>query len=228
VRVVLSFLTIGVLVAAFYLAAHPVPSNWIPWRFPVLDEKPTPFAHLQINRLRLDREACLATLRQASTLRVEPQADHVKGDSCGFTNVVRAEDTPVDYNIQPITTCALMAALYWWNREIEALAIRELGSSIDRIEQIGTYACRNVNSRITGSRSQHATANAIDIAGFVLADGRSIVVSRHWQKDGPEGRFLKAAHDAACTYFNGVLGPNYNTLHADHFHLDLGGYLICR
>lgn len=176
----------------------------------------------------MDRAACLATLNDAAALEVEPQADHVRGISCGFTNVVRATDTPSDFNRQPIATCALIAALYWWNLEVDNLAIRELGSPIGRIDQLGTYACRNVNSLVTGSRSQHATANAIDIAAFVLEDGRRIAVQQHWGTDGAEGRFLKATRDAACSYFNGVLGPNYNKLHADHFHLDLGRYLICR
>ncbi|MBU2089188.1 MAG: extensin family protein, partial [Alphaproteobacteria bacterium] len=36
------------------------------------------------------------------------------------------------------------------------------------------------------------------------------------------------ARDSACRYFNTVLGPEYNTAHADHFHLDLGKSRICR
>ena len=97
-----------------------------------------------------------------------------------------------------------------------------------RIDQLGTYACRNVNSAASGRRSQHATANAIDIAGFRLADGRSISILDPGAEDTPEARFLAAARDEACRFFNVVLSPDYNRLHANHFHLDLGGFRMCR
>jgi hypothetical protein len=77
-------------------------------------------------------------------------------------------------------------------------------------------------------RSQHATANAVDIGAFTLADGRRIAVARHWQGDGPEARFLKAAHGRACRYFRVVLGPEYNAAHRDHFHLDRGPFSRCK
>jgi len=227
-KIIASLLTIAALIAALYVAAHPLPPNWIPWKIPVLDGASTPFAHLQINRLRLDRAACVTALSAASALTFEELADHEKGVSCGFTNVVRATSLPVPFNNQPVATCSLMAALYWWNERLQTLAIEHMGSPVARIEQLGTYACRNVNSRITGSRSQHATANAIDISAFHFADGRRIAVVKHWEGDGAEAQFLRAVHNSACRYFNGVLGPAYNKLHADHFHLDLGPYLICR
>lgn len=227
-RILLIVLTAGALAAAAYVAVNPLPPNWIPWKLPVLDAAPTPFAHLQINRLRLDREACTAVLDGAEDLTYAPQRDETKGSACSFTNVVRADEAPARFNISPIATCSLTASLYWWNRRIETLAIEILGSPVVRVEQVGTYACRNVNSRETGSRSQHATANAIDIEAFRLEDGRRISVVKNWGDDSAEGRFLKAAHGAACKLFNGVLGPDYNALHANHFHLDLGPYLICR
>ena len=52
--------------------------------------------------------------------------------------------------------------------------------------------------------------------------------STHWGKDTPEARFLTAARDEACRFFNVVLSPDYNRLHANHFHLDLGGFRMCR
>jgi hypothetical protein len=206
----------------------PIPRNWVPWKTPALDSPATVFAHMQINRLKIDSAACLAALQGASRLRFEPQADRKTGVSCEFSNVVRATELPVSFNYNPVATCSVMAALYWWQSELQTLAMLHLGSPVAHIDQMGTYACRNVNSRITGSRSQHAAANAIDIAAFTLADGRRISVLRNWDKDAAEGRFLKAAHKAACRYFNGVLGPDYNKLHHNHFHLDIGPYLMCR
>jgi hypothetical protein len=77
-------------------------------------------------------------------------------------------------------------------------------------------------------RSQHATANAIDVAAFTLEDGRKISVRRNWHGNSPESRFLRSVHDGACRYFRVTLGPAYNAAHADHFHLDRGIFWTCR
>ena len=107
-------------------------------------------------------------------------------------------------------------------------ARRVLGASVQRLEHYGSYACRNVYGREDGRLSQHATANALDLAGFVLADGRRITVARHWPGNGAEADFLQAIHRGACRFFNGVMGPEYNLAHADHLHLDRGPYRVCR
>jgi hypothetical protein len=77
-------------------------------------------------------------------------------------------------------------------------------------------------------RSQHAIANAVDIAGFVLADGRRIAVKGNWHADTAEGRFLRDVHRRACAYFRVVLGPDHNAAHHNHFHLDRGPLSRCR
>jgi hypothetical protein len=76
--------------------------------------------------------------------------------------------------------------------------------------------------------SEHATANALDISGFVLADGRRITLRAGWNAGGAEARFLRAARDGLCDFFRVVLGPDHNALHADHFHVDQGLFLSCR
>jgi hypothetical protein len=80
----------------------------------------------------------------------------------------------------------------------------------------------------SGRVSQHATANALDVAGFRLADGRRITVAADWADEGDEGRFLRAVRDGACRSFETVLGPEYNAAHRDHLHLDRGPYRVCR
>ena len=92
------------------------------------------------------------------------------------------------------------------------------------VETFGSYNCRNVagSSRL----SAHSTASAVDISGFVLADGRRIDLLDGW--DGPDGDFLRRIRDAACTWFGTTLGPEYNALHRDHFHLQDRGYGTCR
>jgi hypothetical protein len=81
-----------------------------------------------------------------------------------------------------------------------------------------------------GRWSEHATGNAIDIAGFVLEDGRRISVLGDWDGEDAEARFLRAVRDGACKSFATVLSPDYNAAHADHFHLDQDGRWsgVCR
>lgn len=97
--------------------------------------------------------------------------------------------------------------------------------------------------------SEHALANAIDITGFVTRDGRRVRVLDGWKKTrgvvpaaagaGPAGfddpppesaeaRFLRAVRDGACDVFRGVLGPDFNAAHRNHFHFDMGRHSVCR
>jgi hypothetical protein len=204
-----------------------IPPNFLPWSEVVLDARPGWFANVQLNSLSTDGAACRAALGRA-TMKFSVMADRKIGEDCGFTDVVRADSTPVAFSPRPVATCSLTAGLYWWQRRLDEIAQAELGTRIVRIDQLGTYACRNINSAAEGRRSQHATANAIDIAAFHTADGRVISVLKDYGKPTPEGRFLDAARDSACALFNIVLGPRYNRLHANHFHLDMGGFQMCR
>ncbi len=121
-------------------------------------------------------------------------------------------------------SCPVNAALVWWMRHrVQPAAEELLGSRVASLQQLGTYSCRRVNGSSTGRWSEHATANAIDIAGFTLEDGRSITLSADWSGDGTQDReaaFLRQVRDGACDVFGTVLSPEYNALHSDHFHLD--------
>jgi hypothetical protein len=198
--------------------------NSLPWKPIALDAPPRWLAHLQLNRLRKNREECRAALADAHTLTFRSLADRKIDDRCGFENVVRSEQSPVAFSPRVTATCALTAALYWYQRQLQPVAQATLHTPLTGITQLGTFSCRNVNGETGGNRSQHATANAIDIAGFRFADGSSVTVLKDYGKATPQGRFLDAAHDQACRLFNVVLGPRYNRLHANHFHLDMGGF----
>jgi hypothetical protein len=99
---------------------------------------------------------------------------------------------------------------------------------VSRIVHFGTYSCRNINHRTIGRRSEHASANALDVAGFVLADGTSVTVAQDWKGDSRKAALLRDLRDGACRFFDVVLGPDYNAAHRDHFHLDMGRYRACR
>jgi len=203
-----------------------VPPNMLPWKPVVLDAKPTLLAHIQLNELTHDPQACRFALAH-SRLAFHVLADRRSDDACGFSNVVQTDRSPIAFNENVVATCGLTAGLYWYQHRLEDIAQRDLHTAVTRIDQLGTFACRNVDSAKVGPRSQHATANAIDIAAFRLADGRVISVAKDYGKPTPAGRFLDDAHDAACGLFNTVLGPRYDRLHATHFHLDMGPDLIC-
>jgi hypothetical protein len=201
-----------------------IPARWLP---PDLTQPPGALAHLQLNGLSTDGAACRAVLGRAH-LKFTPLTDRVTGKGCGFTDVVRSDASQIAFNNRVTATCSMTAALTWYQQRLDALAQRDLAARIVRIDQLGTYSCRNINSAATGPLSQHATANAIDIAAFHLDDGRTISVLADYGKPTPEGQFLDDAHDAACGLFNIVLGPKYNRLHANHFHLDMGPFRFCR
>lgn len=203
------------------------PPNSLPWRPVELDQPPHWMTHWQIRRLHADPEQCRDALTRAK-IGFTPMADKQSGEACGFRNVVRTQKAPIAFSITPYATCAMTAGLIWYQNRLQALAQDYMNSRLVRIDQIGTYACRNINNAEDGNRSQHATANAMDISGFTFANGRTARIARDWGKDTPQGRFLAAAHTEGCGIFNAVLGPEYNKLHADHFHLDMGPAWICR
>ena len=127
-------------------------------------------------------------------------------------------------------SCPLAATFAAWVRNGAMPAARlYLRSELVKVESLGTYSCRNVNGAATGKLSEHASANAVDIAAFVLADGRRLTVKRDWNSADPEIRaFLLAIRTSACRRFKTVLSPDYNVQHADHFHLDMGRGPFCK
>jgi hypothetical protein len=109
----------------------------------------------------------------------------------------------------------------WVVNSIEPAARRIYGVPLVELKIAGSYACRPINHSSGGFLSEHGHANALDVSGFVLADGRRISVKGGWNGDYRERAFLRAVHDGACQEFTTVLGPEYNRLHHDHFHVDL-------
>lgn len=130
-------------------------------------------------------------------------------------------------NLGPVK-CRIAQAFGAWARYgVDRAARQILGSPLARIETMGSYACRN----IAGSnwRSAHATGNAIDVSGFVLADGTRIDLKSDWDRgSSAEREFLRVVHTSACTRFGVVLGPDYNAAHEDHFHLEGSDTEFCR
>jgi hypothetical protein len=175
-------------------------------------------------------DVCARTLKSPH-IDAQPIPDSPLKDGCGWTNSVRLVSAGgVRANFDKLTCEAAVALALWLEHEVQPLARQHLGQPVRSVRSYGGYACRNiVGSRFWGHvRSQHATANALDIGGFILANGRSISVRMHWYADSKEGRFLRAVHRSACRYFRVAIGPDYNAAHHDHFHLDRGPLSRCK
>jgi hypothetical protein len=95
------------------------------------------------------------------------------------------------------------------------------GARVVEIKQISAYSCRGMNGNSRAHISEHAFGNALDIAGFTLADGRHISVKDGWKGMSEEQGFLRAVQAAACQQFSTVLAPGSNVYHYDHIHVDL-------
>jgi hypothetical protein len=220
-----------------------VPDAWNPWAPLDVDAPPNLLTRFKLSRASSDRVACRVALEQA-TMRFASLDDRVTGPGCGFDNALRIERTSVGVGEPFALSCRAALSLAMWERHVlQQAAVAQLGSRVMSLEHYGSYACRNVYDDPGRRRSQHATADAFDIAGFVLQDGRRIRVVNDWMPHAGEAiaaaaptegsmaadaRFLRAVRDGACRYFDAVLGPDYNRAHADHFHFDRGAARICR
>ena len=181
---------------------------------------------------RPEARQCLANLGQTNA-SFTPLPDQYFGGGCSNLNTVRLSTLRGDFeqlgvsNLGPVA-CPLASAFAQWARfGVDRAARQILGSGLVRIETMGSYSCRNVAG--SGRRSAHATANAIDVAAFVLENGQRISVLDDW--DGgtrTEREFLRVVQDSACKRFGTVLGPAYNQAHRNHFHLEVSSSSFCR
>lgn len=175
---------------------------------------------------------CMAGLGAAGA-RYTPLPDRYYAPGCNTVQSVQLTGLAGDVgaitlaNIGPVT-CPVAQTLGAWARYgVDRAARQYLGSPIARIETMGSYSCRNVAG--TTRLSAHSRAEAIDISGFVLEDGRRISVKRDWEGGSKEERqFLRVVHQSACKRFGTVLGPDYNAAHADHLHVEGQGAKFCR
>ncbi|OYW55917.1 MAG: hypothetical protein B7Z29_06435 [Hyphomicrobium sp. 12-62-95] len=227
-RVFLVLLLAGATFAAMRL-------GWLPQRFspfpPIsLDERPSWFLDTRLAALRLDRPLCEAVLKEPH-ISATSIADQPYKDGCGWQNAVRFSQVGGAKIGAEKLTCEMAAAMALWiEHEVQPLALESFGARVVSIGDMGIFDCRNIvgNPLMKNIRSQHATANAIDISGFTLDGGRQISVLRDWSGRSKEAAFLKEIHRRACRYFRVALGPEYNAAHKNHFHFDRGAFSRCK
>ncbi|EHG7612471.1 extensin [Citrobacter sedlakii] len=205
-----------------------LPSYYNPFTPLGLTDPPNWLTKFKLQRLTKDQ--CQTLLQQANQRKLissQPVADSA-GD-CPLTDVVRVRDFgAVKLSSSFLASCplALSAALFV-EQQARPLTEQFMASRLTRIDHLGSFACRNIYHRPDARRSEHASAQALDISGFRLADGRNISVLRGWKQD-ESATWLRAMLSASCQYFGNGLGPEYNAAHANHFHLGMRGYGLCR
>jgi hypothetical protein len=126
--------------------------------------------------------------------------------------------------IKPVATlaCPIVSVLDRWLADsVQPAAQRWFGARVVEIRQISAYSCRGMNGDSRAHISEHAFGNALDIAGFTLADGRHVSVKEGWRGTPEEQGFLRDVQAAACQQFTTVLAPGSNVYHYDHIHVDL-------
>ncbi|MCD9116199.1 MULTISPECIES: extensin family protein [Pseudomonas] len=205
-----------------------LPPQWNPWAPLDVNLAPNLLTRFKLMALRNDPQLCDQALA-TSGLRTARQADSGANSTCPLTNVLRVQGGEVALSSSFLASCPLAVAFALFERHgLQPAAMAVYGQKVTRVDHLGSFACRNMYGRESGARSQHATASALDIAGFRLADGRTVSVLRDWPKDNADARFLRQARDGACDMFSVVLSPDYNAAHRNHFHLDVGPWWICR
>ncbi|WP_341367928.1 extensin family protein [Yoonia sp. BS5-3] len=233
IRGLAAFLFVGLLgFGAYQALMHPntpLPPQWNPVQPLSIDDPVTPITGWKLNRAVADGQSCLAVLNGHAAL--QPLTDFEASDQCHIRDRVALQGVGNARLNGLETRCAIALRMAMWERHsLQPAARNILGTALRDITQTGSYNCRTIR---TGSgpstrMSTHATADAIDISGFGFADGRQISLLQDWVGTDAEAAFLRAARDGACEWFRLTLSPDYNSLHADHFHLQSKGWGSCR
>jgi len=207
------------------------------WTRLSLDDPVGKSTRVKLAALREDPDECRALLGGIGDGDQPAPAGHA-GDNCGYVDGMRLlPEGTLSIRFVPaglVTSCPVAAALALWEREIvQPAAARHFGQPVSLIAHAGSYSCRRLYGRNEGEFSEHASANAVDILGFTLADGRTVAIQRHWPGSGADAAFLREIRNGACRLYATVLSPDYNAAHADHLHFDMArrgkrGWSMCR
>lgn len=139
----------------------------------------------------------------------------VKG--CGVEDPVKVTSIDGIRLSQPATIdCTTAVALKTWVQK----AMRPAFGSREVVELriAAHYICRTRNNVKGNKVSEHGRGKALDIAGFVFADGKS------WSIAGDYNKQIRKAHKNACGIFGTTLGPGSDGYHEDHLHFDTASY----
>jgi hypothetical protein len=218
---VLALLAFAAFLGWGYARNHP---EELPWTRLDLAQPVGAFTGRKLAALAGEGDACRNLLRRAG-IRFSALPPRGARGQCGYEDAVRlgrGGALAVAYRPAGLAaSCPVAAGLALWEWHfVQPAALRHFGVGVERIEHFGSFSCRRIYGRAEGAWSEHASANAVDIAAFRLADGRRISVAADWSGESEEARFLRDVRDGACRLFSTTLSPDYNAAHRDHLHLD--------
>jgi hypothetical protein len=182
-------------------------------------------------KLGIDISACLKRLQNLGVefTRLPPMAP---SQTCHVAAPldVTSLGSGVALTPQAILNCRTAEGLALWVRDSLVPASKKyLGAVPNKVVHDSAYVCRARNNAPGGRLSEHATANAVDIASIGFADRPPIAIGRG--SAASEKIFEMAIRRESCAFFTTVLGPGSNAAHATHFHFDAaerrGGYRLC-
>ncbi len=93
----------------------------------------------------------------------------------------------VDFRPAATLNCPMVAAVNTWlTDKLQPAAQKSFGSPVVRILTAASYDCRNRYGLAKAPISEHAFMNAIDVAGFVLENGKTVRVAEAWATPAPQ------------------------------------------
>ncbi len=173
---------------------------------------------------RIYQTACPAVLLGQVEAKVLPP---ISEGQCGTQSPLSVTGVLTNGRMVPLSgpatlTCGMASVLPTWVSAVDSYLKGHDNTEIESVIVGTSYMCRNVNNASTGNLSDHAFADALDVVGFKLKDGRTVTILEGWPGTPEQGSsIVRYAHDAACSSFMTVLGPEANALHRDHLHVDL-------
>ncbi len=178
--------------------------------------------------------ACQKRLLGPDLAQAEPQPSFTGPGECGGEDLVRLsavitkDKRRVAVSPPAIMRCPMAEAVVEWVREDVDPTLAAAGPKLTGLANYASYECRSRNRVMGAKLSQHGLANALDVRGFALADGKMFQPTEA-SADRAVRESLKAS---ACARFTTVLGPGSDGYHESHVHIDRterrGGYRICQ
>ncbi len=180
-------------------------------------------------------EPSACRIRLTSDIAIAPSLPPITGPGeCGASDPVKLEAVVlpdkrrIAFTPPATLRCTMAEAVASWVREDAIALAQDLGSVLRAIENFDSYDCRGRNRVVGAITSEHGKANAFDMRGLWLADGKFVEFTDPNVSHG----FREKVRTSVCARFTTVLGPGSDGYHENHIHVDLAqrrsGYRICQ
>ena len=174
--------------------------------------------------------ACQMRLAKIAAFQALPVL--VGAGDCGATDavlmdtVILPDQSKVAVTPPATMRCPMAEEVARWVRDDVVPSLKNL-PPLRGLDNFASYDCRGRNNVRAAQMSEHGKADALDVRGFRLADGRELTLTDiNLAKDWRE-----AIRSSVCARFSTVLGPGSDGYHEEHVHLDLAerhnGFKLC-